>query len=242
MSSPANRTALREEENRPALPSQQVIASAATGPTPYSRAARTFAPVRLREASSSSRRSTSSRASRAPSMVQRDSHLQLPAGDRKTPAAARAASRSRALRSAPPGPGRPGGRTPRGRAAPRRCARPAGHGRSPAAPGTPGSATAGSSTRQPALGQQLPQVPRVGLVGLGVPLAAAGEGGVSRLGDMRRDAGRGQFLGDVPPAGAPLQRERDIVPAGEPRQPGPQVHTVGRATWPRFTSPVTVSR
>jgi hypothetical protein len=41
--------------------------------------------------------------------------------------------------------------------------------------------------RQPALGQQLPQMPRVGL---GVPLAAAGEGGVRRLGDMRRDAGR----------------------------------------------------
>ena len=41
MSSPANRTALREEENRPAPPSQQVMASAVTGPTPYSRAART---------------------------------------------------------------------------------------------------------------------------------------------------------------------------------------------------------
>jgi hypothetical protein len=44
MSSPANRTALREEENRPAPASQQIIASAVTGPTPYSRAARTFAP------------------------------------------------------------------------------------------------------------------------------------------------------------------------------------------------------
>jgi hypothetical protein len=82
--------------------------------------------------------------------------------------------------------------------------------------------------RQPALGQQLPQVPRVGLVGLGVPLAAAGEGGVSRLGDMRRDAGPGQLLRDVPPAGAPLQRERDVVLAGEPRQPVTQVRAVGR--------------
>ena len=50
MSRPANRTALREEENRQAPPSQQVIASAVTGPTPYSRAASTLAPVRLRAA------------------------------------------------------------------------------------------------------------------------------------------------------------------------------------------------
>ena len=34
MSSPVNRTALREEENRSAPPSQQVSASAVTGPTP----------------------------------------------------------------------------------------------------------------------------------------------------------------------------------------------------------------
>ena len=81
---------------------------------------------------------------------------------------------------------------------------------------------------QPALGQQLPQVPRVGLVGLGVPLAAPRERCVSRLGDVRRDAGPGQLLRDVPPAGAPLQRERDVVPAGEPRQPGPQMRAVGR--------------
>src|SRR5260370_32719314 len=71
-------------------------------------------------------------------------------------------------------------------------------------------------------------MPGVGLVGLGVPLAAAGEGGVGRLGDVRRDAGRGQLLRDVPPAGAPLQRERDVVPAGEPGQPGTQVRPVGR--------------
>ena len=83
--------------------------------------------------------------------------------------------------------------------------------------------------RQPALGQQHPQVPAVGLVGLGVPLAAAGEGGVGRLGQMRRDAGRGQLLRDIPPPGAPLDRERDILAAVEPRQPGPQVRPVGRA-------------
>ena len=68
MSSPVNRTALREEENRSAPPSQQVSANAVTGPTPYSRAARTFAPVRCRAAASTCLRSASMRASRAASM------------------------------------------------------------------------------------------------------------------------------------------------------------------------------
>jgi len=81
--------------------------------------------------------------------------------------------------------------------------------------------------RQPALGQQLPQMPRISLVSLGVPLAATGERGISRLGDMRRDTGPGQLLRDIPPAGAPLKGERDVVPAAEPRQPGPQVPAVG---------------
>ena len=82
--------------------------------------------------------------------------------------------------------------------------------------------------RQPPLGQQHPQVPAVGLAGLGVPLAAAGERGIRRLGQMRRDPGRGQLLCDIPPPGAPLDRERDVITAGEPRQPGPQVLPVGR--------------
>jgi hypothetical protein len=72
-------------------------------------------------------------------------------------------------------------------------------------------------------------VPGVGLVGLGVPLAAAGSGGVGRFGQMRRDAGRGQLLDDVPLPGAPLDRERDVITAVEPGQPGPQVRPVGRA-------------
>ena len=76
---------------------------------------------------------------------------------------------------------------------------------------------------QPALGQQLPQVPGVGLVGLGVPLAAAGERGVGRLGQVHPGPGRGHLLGDVPPPGAPLERERDVVAPGEPGQPRPQV-------------------
>ena len=82
--------------------------------------------------------------------------------------------------------------------------------------------------RQPALLQEHPQVPGVGPVGLGVPLAAAGEGGIGRLGDMRRDPGRGQLLGDVPPPGTSLQGERDVVAAGEPGQPGTQVRPVSR--------------
>ena len=81
-SSPANRTALREEENRPAPPSQQVIASAVTGPTPYSRAARTLAPVRLRAAASSRCRSTSRRASSPASMSRAVATCSCPAGDR----------------------------------------------------------------------------------------------------------------------------------------------------------------
>jgi hypothetical protein len=82
--------------------------------------------------------------------------------------------------------------------------------------------------RQPAFGQQRPQMPGVGLVGLGVPLAPAGRGGIGRLAHMGGYPGRGQFLGDIPPPGAPLHRERDVIAASEPRQPGPQVDAVGR--------------
>jgi hypothetical protein len=81
---------------------------------------------------------------------------------------------------------------------------------------------------QPALGQQPPQVRGVGFVGLGVPLAATGSGGVRRLAHMRGDPGRGQLLGDIPPPRAPLHRERDVAAASEPHQPGPQVLPVGR--------------
>jgi len=71
-------------------------------------------------------------------------------------------------------------------------------------------------------------VPGVGLIGLGVPLAAAGERGAGRPGQMRRHARRGQLPGDIPPPGAPLDRERDIVAVGEPGQPGAQVLPAGR--------------
>ena len=45
---------------------------------------------------------------------------------------------------------------------------------------------------------------------------------------MRRDPGRGQLLSHVPPARAPLHRERDVIAAGEPGQPDPQALPVGR--------------
>src|SRR5215472_14159302 len=86
-SSPANRTALREEENRPAPPSQQVSASAVTGPTPYSRAASTLAPARCRAASSSWCRTECSRASRAAVISRAVATCSCPAGDRQAAAA-----------------------------------------------------------------------------------------------------------------------------------------------------------
>src|SRR6516164_2894831 len=54
---------------------------------------------------------------------------------------------------------------------------------------------------------------------------------------MRRDPGRGQLPGDIPPPGAPLHRERDAIAAAEPGQPGPQVHPVGRADLPALHLP-----
>jgi hypothetical protein len=71
--------------------------------------------------------------------------------------------------------------------------------------------------RQPALSQQLPQVPGIGLIGLGVPFAAAGESGVGRLADVRRDAGRGQFLAESAWSAVPaLPLARFSRPLAEP--------------------------
>ena len=86
--------------------------------------------------------------------------------------------------------------------------------------------------RQPPVGQQLPQVPGVGLIGLGMPLTAPQRGDIRRLGDMRGDPGRGQFLSDIPPPGAPLHREVRVL-AGEPaRQPRCQMLPVRRGDLP----------
>jgi len=61
-----------------------------------------------------------------------------------------------------------------------------------------------------------------------MPLAAASRGSGGWFPDMRGDPGRGQFLGDISPPGAPLHRERDVVTAGERRQAGTQVLPIGR--------------
>ena len=230
MSSPANRTAWREEENRPAPASQQVIASAVTGPTPYSRAASDLGagqvPGRVQQLVPH----------RVQPGLQRLDHLQG-GGDLQLPGRGQVRGRRRPqLGHALPGaqralaqrrgalveqdrvdPLRPGGALA-AQVVVQLQQRPAlqdAGGRDPA-------------LRQPALGQQHPQVPGVGLVGLGVPFPPAPCRGVGRLGQMRRDPGRGQLLGHIPPARAPLHRERDVLPAGEPRQPGPQMLPVGR--------------
>ncbi len=77
-------------------------------------------------------------------------------------------------------------------------------------------------------GQVRPQVPAVGLIGLGVPLAAAQRRGVSRLGQVRDDPRGEQFLDHITPPGAALQREMHIVLPGKPGQPGPQMLPVSR--------------
>ena len=57
------------------------------------------------------------------------------------------------------------------------------------------------------------------------------------IGQMRCDTGRGQLLSHVPPPGAPLDRERRILNAGEPGQPGPQVLPVSRGDLPALHLP-----
>ena len=228
MSSPANRTAWREEENRPAPASQQVIASPVTGPAPYSRAARTFTPARCRAASVSWCRTTCRRSSSAPVTSSAVATCSCPAGDRCAAAAARSSATPFSVRSAPwSRTGAPWwNKTAQLRLGGALAAQVVVQlQQRPALQDVPRRDPA---FRQPAFGQQHPQVPRVGLVGLGVPFPPAPCRGAGRLGQMRRDPGRGQLLGHVPPARAPLHRACDIVPAGEPGQPGPQVLPAGR--------------
>jgi hypothetical protein len=87
--------------------------------------------------------------------------------------------------------------------------------------------------RDPALrqitGQQMgPHVPGVGLIRLGVPLLPAQGGGLRGLGQVRGNPRRQQFLRDIAPPGAPLQREVHILTASEAGQPGPQMLPVSR--------------
>jgi len=77
--------------------------------------------------------------------------------------------------------------------------------------------------------QQLAQVPRVRLVGLGVAPTTAQRGGIGRLTHMRDRTDPGQFLGHIPPTSTPLQRELHVLAAGEVLpQPAGQMHPVGR--------------
>jgi hypothetical protein len=88
--------------------------------------------------------------------------------------------------------------------------------------------------RQPPIGQYLPQMPRIGPIGLGVSFPAPQRGGVGRLGQMRHHPGAGEFLGHIPPPGTSLHREFDITPpAGETlrKLPG-QMRPVGRRDLP----------
>jgi hypothetical protein len=60
-------------------------------------------------------------------------------------------------------------------------------------------------------------VPGVGLAGLGVPLAAAGERGIGRLGQMRGDPGGGQLLAESAWSAVPaLPLARFSRPLAEP--------------------------
>ncbi len=237
MSSPANRTALREEENRPSPASQQVSAREVTGPTPYSRAASTFAPVRCRAASASCLRSTSMRAPAAVSMSKAVATCSCPAGDRCAAAAARSLARPCPVRKASsPSRGAPWWKnTAQLRLGGVRAAQVmAGLQQRPVPQNAPRWDPA---LRQPTLSQQRPEMPRIGLADLGMPPAAARSSGAGRLAQMRRDPGRGQFSRDIPPPSTPLHRERNIVTAGEPRQPGPQMLPVGRGDLAPFDLP-----
>ena len=93
--------------------------------------------------------------------------------------------------------------------------------------------------RQPPVGQQLPQVPGVGLIGLGMPLTAPQRGDIRRLGDMRGDPGRGQLLRHpVHPSTAKCTS----WPVNRPASHAARCSRSAGAICPRRTSPVTVSR
>ena len=90
-SSPANRTALREEENRRAPPSQQVIASPVTGPTPYSRSASDLRAGQVPGGSQQPAPQHVQAGLQPGEHVQGGSHLQLPGRRQVAAAAARSA-------------------------------------------------------------------------------------------------------------------------------------------------------
>lgn len=76
--------------------------------------------------------------------------------------------------------------------------------------------------RQPPLDQQVAQVARVALVGLGAPLRTARRRRVGRLGELNRGAGALELLDDEPPASGRLHGGLDVLarPAAQERAEG----------------------
>jgi len=195
---------------------------------PYSRAVSTFAPVRCAAAWRSWWRSGPSWASVAASMSTAVATCCCPAAGRCVAAAARRPARPGSVRKAPS----PSGGAPWWKKTAQ--LRPGGVRAAQVVVGLQQRPVLQDLRRrdpasgQPALGQQRPQMPGVGLIGLGVPLTAPQRGGVRRLAQMRGDPGHGQLPGHIPPARASLHRERDVAMAGEPGQPGAHVPPAGR--------------
>ena len=242
-SSPANRTALRAEENRPAPPSQQVSASAVTGPTPYSRCRQDLRAGQVPGRVQQPCRTASRRASSAASMSRAVATCSCPAGDSCAAASARSSGHALARCAARPRPAaaRPGGTAPRGCAATQAvCSRRRSWYSLQQRPALQDVRRRDPALRQPALGQQLPQVPGVGLVGLGVPLAAARR---TRCRPARptcaRDPGRrpAPRRHTATRCTPPARTRRRAPPANRASQARRCSRSAG-AIWPRCTSPV----
>ena len=191
----------------------------------------TLAPVRWRAILAARRCSAVRCSSSHREHVQRDGDLPLP-GRRQIRRGdgGQLGSTLHAAQRRRPGGGRPGGTTPRGCAAPTRCARPADHGRSPATPGTPTPGPAGSSTPAAAHRRAARRRCRESVRSVfACRLPTAQRGGVGRLGQMRAHPGRGQLLGDITPPGAPLERQMRLrLPGQMPGQPAGQMRPIRR--------------
>jgi hypothetical protein len=95
--------------------------------------------------------------------------------------------------------------------------------------------------RQPAVGQQHPEVPGVGLVGLGVPLAAAGGRGVGRPTCAATPAAASSAATYRHPVQPSIAKATSSRPANRVSQARRCARSAGEI-WPRLTSPVMVSR
>ena len=81
--------------------------------------------------------------------------------------------------------------------------------------------------RQPPRHQQLPQMPRVGPIGLRALLVALQRARLGRLGQMRASPDRGQLLDNEPPARRCFQRRLKLL-AVEASQEPPHAGAIGR--------------